>query len=130
MKKQSRDFIIGYVFNRMETSVFKELKKIPATSDVAIGECEFIPKIWFGLSCSQDVRNDINGCEKHQLKVELEKLMTDILPKYETTVVRIVPDAQYIRFDYNVISKPTVKKMTVEEIEKELGYKIEIVSDN
>lgn len=50
-----------------------------------------------------------------------------------------VPDiftdvSRYDRFDdvyyVDYISKPCVKEMTLEEIEKKLGYKVKVVSDN
>lgn len=129
MKKQTYEFIAGCVFTKMEATICKELKRIPATADVNIGNCELIPKIWFGLSSSSNHTNDITGNEKYWLKEKLEMLMEDLLPKFDTTVIKIVPDAQYIRFDYNVVKKAPVKKMTVEQIEKELGYKVEIVSE-
>lgn len=130
MKKQTYEFIAGCVFNKMETNVFEKLKQIPATEcNININSHEMIPKIWFGISSSHEVTNDITGDAKYWLKDKLEMLMADLLPKFETTIVKIVPDNQYIRFDYNVVKKVPVKKMTVEQIEKELGYKVEIVSE-
>ena len=81
------------------------------------------------MPCYSKLTNDITGDEKFWLKEKLGRLMEDVFPKFEITITKIVPDAQYIRFDYNVVKKAPVKKMTVEQIEKELGYKIEIVSD-
>ena len=69
------------------------------------------------------------GCDKMYIKKKVEDALNDLLPQFETTIIKIVPDAQYIRFDYTVVKKVTVKKMTVEQIEKELGYKVEIVSE-
>lgn len=129
MRKQTCEFIAGCVFTKMEATICKELKQIPATADVHIGSCELIPKIWFGLPCYSKLTNDITGDEKFWLKEKLERLMEDVFPKFEITIIKIVPDAQYIRFDYNVVKKNSVKKMTVEQIEKELGYKVEIVSE-
>lgn len=129
MKKQTYEFIAGCVFTKMEATICKELKRIPATADVNIGNCELVPKIWFGLTSMSKATNDITGDEKFWLKEKLEMLMEDLFPKFEITIVKIVPDAQYIRFDYNVVRKVPVKKMTVEQIEEELGYKVEIVSE-
>ena len=129
MRKQTCEFIAGCVFTKMEATICKELKRIPATADVNTGNCELIPKIWFGLPCYSKLTNDITVDEKFWLKEKLGRLMEDVFPKFEITITNIVPDAQYIRFDYNVVKKAPVKKITVEQIEKELGYKIEIVSD-
>ena len=125
MHHQSGNFIAGCLFTKMETNICKKLKQ----GATEIGDCEIIPKIWFGLTSSKSVTNDIYSCDKAWFKKKLEQTLNDLLPQFETTIVKIVPDAQYIRFDYNVIKKAPVKKMTVEQIEKELGYKVEIVSE-
>ena len=128
MTSQPIDFIVGCLFNRIETTVFKEMKN-QDTDDITIGDCEMIPKVWFGLRCNKDYTNDITGDNKHYLKSKLERVLADAMPRFDISITKIVPDAQYIRFDYNVTKKTTAKKMTVEQIEKELGYKVEIVSE-
>ena len=125
MTEQSIPFIVGYLFKSMDGSIFKHFNCHKST----LVESHCVPKIWFGLSSSSCYTNDIKGEIKHQLKIMLEKVLQDLYPELKTEVARITPEKQYIRFDFIVTPVPEVKKMTVEEIEKALGYKIEIVSD-
>ena len=125
MQKQPLDFIVGYLFSKVDMSIYKHFNVHKRN----LIDSQLVPKIWFGLSSCSSVTNDIKGELKYQMKTLLEKTLKDLYPKFETTVIRIVPEKQYIRFDFNVKPVPEVKKMTVEEIEKVLGYKIEIVSD-
>lgn len=125
MTKQPLPFIVGYLFKCMDTSIYKHFN----CHKSVLVESHCVPKIWFGLSSCSSITNDITGDYKYQLKVTLQKVLGDSYPKFETVCERIVPEKQYIRFDFKVTPIPEVKKMTVEEIEKALGYKIEIVSD-
>lgn len=127
MKEQSLDFITGYIFSKLHISIYKhmwtEYRKDPLTESFSV------PKIWFGLSSCHSTTNDIVGDKKYEMIQKLQDILNDIYPELETTCERIIPERQYIRFDFKVKYKEQTKKMTLEEIEKELGYKIEIVSD-
>ena len=125
MTERSIQFIAGYLFSKMDNSFFRVLMTKPEF----YSDSQAIPKIWFGLRCSSDPTNDIVGEIKYQLKEALEFSMTEMYPKYETKVTRIIPEKQYIRFDYTITKKEKIKKMTITEIEKELGYKIEIINE-
>lgn len=127
MKPQSIDFIVGYLFSRMNEYIFEHFN---------INQCEealvvsiSVPKIWFGLSSSHDITNDVKGVHKYAIRVLICETLTDNFPKLESCCERIVPDNQYIRFDFEVKYKEVVKKMTVTEIESILGHKIEIIGD-
>ena len=125
MTEQSIPFIVGYLFKSMDSSIFKHFD----CNKTTLVESHCVPKIWFGLSPSSCYTNDIKGEIKHQMKIMLEKVLQDLYPELKTEVVRITPEKHNIRFDFKVTPIPEVKKMTIKEIEKELGYKIEIVSD-
>ena len=125
MKKQSLDFIVGYLFKSMDTSIFKHFNCHKST----LVESHCVPKIWFGLSSCSSITNDITGDKKYELIQKLQDTLNALYPKFNTICERVVPEHQYIRFDFKVTPIPEVKKMTIEEIEKALGYKIEIVSD-
>lgn len=125
MQKQSLDFIVGYLFKSMDNSIFKHFNCHKST----LVESHSVPKIWFGLSSCSSFTNDITEDKKYELIQKLQDVLNDLYPKFNTICERVVPEQQYIRFDFKVTPIPEVKKMTVEEIEKELGYKIEIVSD-
>ena len=58
MQKQSKDFIIGYVFSRIEDKIIPLL----STNINAIEGKVQVPKIWFGLPCSKDPDNTIYDC--------------------------------------------------------------------
>lgn len=125
MTAKPLSFIAGYLFCEMDKHLFKTVFK--ESSDVKlINNSLKIPKIWFGLK-SQFY--DISDLDKHDLKAILEKSMNEMYPDWITTVTSVIPEKQYIKFEYTINNKQEkVKKMTVAEIEKELGYKIEITS--
>lgn len=125
MKKQSLDFIVGYLFKSMDTSIFKHFSCHKST----LVESHCVPKIWFGLSSCSSITNDITEDKEYELIQNLQDTLNALYPKFNTVCERVVPENQYLRFDFKVTPIPEVKKMTIEEIEKELGYKIEIVSD-
>ena len=127
MQKQPLDFIVGYVFAKMDRSIFKQFGHNDTKETLV--ESITVPKIWFGLSSCQQVTNDIKGDEKYILRENICEALNSIYPRLETICERIIPEKCYIRFDFKVKYKEQVKKMTVEEIETALGYKIEIVSD-
>jgi hypothetical protein len=127
MKSKSLDFIVGYVFAKMDRSIFKQFSHNDTKETLV--ESITVPKIWFGLSSCQQVTNDIKGDEKYVLRENICEALNSIYPRLETICERIIPEKCYIRFDFKVKYKEQVKKMTIEEIEEALGYKIEIVSD-
>ena len=131
MKAKSLDFIVGYVFAKMDRSIFKHFSNNDTVIDPTetLAESITVPKIWFGLSSCQQVTNDIKGDEKYLLRENICEALNSIYPRLETICARIIPEKCYIRFDFKVKYREQVKKMTVEEIEEALGYKIEIVSD-
>lgn len=127
MKAKSLDFITGYVFAKMDRSIFKQF----SNNDIkeTLVESITVPKIWFGLSSCQQVTNDIKGDEKYLLRENICEALNSIYPRLETICERIIPEKCYIRFDFKVKYREQIKKMTVAEVEEALGYKIEIVSD-
>ena len=127
MQKQSLDFIVGYVFARVDRAIFKHFWKYENKNELIVSI--EVPKIWFGLTSSHNITNDIVGDKKYEMILKLQDTLNALYPKLHTVCERVVPERQYIRFDFKVKYREQVKKMTVEEIERQLGYKIEIVSD-
>ena len=125
MQGKSLDFITGYVFAKMDRSIFKHFN---VRKDTLV-ESHCVPKIWFGLSSCQQVTNDIKGDEKYLLRENICEALNSVYPRLETICERIIPEKCYIRFDFRVKYREKIKKMTVAEVEEALGYKIEIVSD-
>ena len=125
MAEQPIPFIVGYLFKCVDNSIVKHFSCYKDT----LVESYSVPTIWFGSSSRSCCSDDIKGELKYQLKIMLEKVLQDWFPKFKIEVVRIIPENRFIRFDFKVTLISEVKKMTIEEIEKSLGYKIEIVSD-
>lgn len=128
MQKQSLDFIIGYVFARVDRALFKHFWKYENKEELKVSI--EVPKIWFGLPSHNNITNDITGNDKYGMIQKLNDTLNDLYPKLDSICEKITPEKQYLKFHFRVKYKEQIKKMTVEEIEKELGYKIEIVSDN
>lgn len=125
MAPKSMDFITGYVFCKMDRSIFKYINS--EEYQTTFTDSHAVPKIWFEGKYTKGPLNDLNDGVKANIKAILEQSLSDLYPKWETRIVSIAPERQYIRFDYVVCRKVEPKKMTVAEIEKELGYKIAII---
>lgn len=124
MQKQSKDFIIGYVFSSIECKVTSLLS---ANIDTIEGKVQ-VPKIWFGLSCSKRLDNTIQDCVSYTNP--LVKTLYDLYSKVFTYIsANLYPQEQYMIFEFKVMKEKPKKKMTLKQIEKELGYKIELISE-
>ena len=127
MKEQSLDFITGYVFARVDRAIFRHFWTYQNKNELTVS-IEVV-KIWFGLTSCSSVTNDITGDKKYELMQKLTDTLNSLYPKLDCLCEKIAPENQYLKFHFKVRFKEQVKKMTLEEIEKALGYKIEIVSD-
>jgi hypothetical protein len=127
MKEQSLEFIIGYVFSKIEKKVYEtHINKLPKTEAIEIS----IPKTWFGLRAIKDKNEDIDCFAKCILITSIKQLCLAYnteKSKYDFTMT-IEPDEQYILITIEG-KRTSPKEMTVAEIEKELGYKIKIVNE-
>lgn len=127
MQKQSLDFIVGYVFAKADRGIFKHFWTYENKNELLVSVD--VPKIWFGLPSHNNITNDISGDKKYELIQKLTDTLNDLYPKLDSICEKITPEKQYLKFHFRVKYKEQIKKMTVEEIEKALGYKIEIVSE-
>ena len=127
MQIQSSDFIVGYVFARVDKAIFKHFWTYEHKNELIVSI--EVPKTWFGLTSCSSVTNDITGDKKYALIQELTDTLNSLYPKLDSVCEKITPENQYLKFYFRVKYKEQVKKMTIEEIEEALGYKIEIVSD-
>ena len=124
MQKQSKDFIVGYVFSSIERKVTSLLSADVYTIE---GKVQ-VPKIWFGLPCNKDPDNTIYDCLSYTNP--LVKTLHDLYPKVLTYFeVNICPREQYLIFEFKAMREEPKKKMTLGQIEKELGYKVELISE-
>ena len=124
MQKQSKDFIIGYVFSSIERKVTSNLS---ANIDTIEGKVQ-VPKIWFGLPCSKRLDNTIQDCVSYTCPIvkTLHDLYSKVFTYFE---VNICPREQYLIFEFKVMREEPKKKMTLKQIEKELGHRIELISE-
>lgn len=124
MKEQSMDFNIGVIFSCIERAYVKRIK-----SDIEkYVDTVSIPKVWFGL---RPLNIDfLSSFQVSELMQRLNSILEDLTEKskFKIQVSAVLSNRQYIDIEY-AITKKSAKKMTVEEIEKALGYKIEIVSE-
>ena len=124
---KQRDFILGYIFGKVEKDILKGF----INKDKEVHSSVQVPKAWFGLRPVTDIAVNLALVQRDAYKMEL----LDILDSYNTDQrkykyeIIIRPDKQYIKFDFHGYYVESVKEMTVEQIEKELGYKIKIVAD-
>ena len=124
MQKQTKDFIVGYVFSSIEHKITPLLY---TNIDGIEGKVQ-VPKIWFGLSCSKDPDNTIYNCASYTCPIV--KTLHDLYSKVFTYfLVNLYPKEQYMIFEFKVMKEEPKKKMTLGQIEKELGYKIELISE-
>lgn len=121
MGKQSLDFICGVIHE----SMMRTICNTSSTFEHIGASCN-IPKVWFGLPCSKSEDITLDDCTQRHFNYKLTKMSEELLPNKKVTWY-FRPFAQYIEIKYIIERLP--KKMTVAEIEKELGYKIEIVSE-
>ena len=131
-KVKSSDFIAGYCYKSIEystakgTNAFKDIPEDGFASNIAF------PKVWVGGNPKEDISNTC-------FRLKLEDVMQSITDAFVSTFgsklqfIASWGDYEYakahITINYRVV-KQLPKKMTVAEIEKKLGYKIEIVSED
>ena len=127
MKEQNKEFLAGYIFAEIQRVVYKQIKKNPKTIN-KINDFVLVPKIWFGLKCDKNIDNFISEGVRFTLLNILYDVLKDLFPKWESIEITCQPHQQYVRFDFTMI-RQVPKKLTVEEIEKKLGYKIEIIPE-
>lgn len=121
IRNMGKDWINGYIFSWLETK-YKDAIKCHADDFVLAVS---IPKSWFGLQgimsdtvClpDDDIREYIN---------ELEDVASVLCKKWRIKEIEMLPDQQYMTL--HAIFERKVKRLTKEQIEKLLGYEIEIV---
>jgi hypothetical protein len=114
---KSINFIIGYTFGKIQQFWLGMCFK----NHQFDGSVVVVPKSWFGLfeDCSEPYRKIIQN---------VETLFNDLVNNYNISF-DIKETDNDVGFHYIIRKLPDVKKMTVADIEKELGYKIEIISE-
>ena len=126
-KKKSLDFIIGYVYSKIEKKIFSaHVNKLSKIEPLYIS----IPKIWYGLRPIKDKAEDVDCFDRSVSLTSMKQLCLAYnteKSKYEFNL-SMEPDEQYIIITIEG-KRISPKEMTIAEIEKELGYKIEIIPE-
>ncbi len=130
-KVKSSEFIAGYAYKSIEyncsvnTQGLRDIPQEGYSNDVVF------PKVW------------VSGVHKSVIDTSFSLKMDDVIAriisafystfssKYATLVVSwgtYDKQPNHVQIQYKLL-KSSPKRMTVEQIEKELGYKVEIVSE-
>ena len=129
IKQQTTEFIEGYVFSRFEKYIIEALIKCGKEIHAKVR----VLKSWFGLRAVKNPDIYISEDIENKLKSDLISTVSgfNTLEKSYNYDILTEPDSQYILFTLTgTFIEPVKKEMTIEEIEKELGYKIKIVGEN
>ena len=124
---KSHEFIEGYIYSEVESTLIRAFVDKETRWDRTVT----IPKSWFGLRATQNESVMLTEHEQSKLRIELKDIlcqMNNDIRSYEYTVI-FRPYKQYVQIDVEGVRVEHVKEMTIEQIEKELGYKIKVVSD-
>ena len=130
-KVMSSDMIAGYAFKSVEYSTAKATDAFRNIPEEGVASEVVVPKVWVG-----GVHRDSIDSLPFRLKMEdvMQTLTDAFVAMYGEQLLLVANWEEYhhqnahIVINYRVM-KHSPKKMTVAEIEKKLGYKIEIVSD-
>lgn len=131
-KVKSSDFLAGYCYKSIvhstakETNAFKDIPEDGYVSDVVF------PKAWVGGKSKEDISNT---CFRLKMEDVMQSITNAFVSTFSSKLQLIASWTEYenaeshISINYRVV-KQLPKRMTVAEIEKKLGYKIEIVSED
>lgn len=129
IEKQSLEFITGYIFSKVENHIIRA--HVNKTERINIPYV-YVPKSWFGL---RPIKSELENISLGT-RAEIENSLGALCQKYNTDQATYhfsfytKADQQYILFIVEGVRMPAAKEMTIEEIEKELGYKIKIIGEN
>ncbi len=128
---KTSEFIAGYCYKSIENATAKGTKAFKEIPDDGFVSEAVFPKVWVGGV-------PLANIELTPFRLKMEEVMQSVTNAFESVfgnnlqLIASWTDYEYakahISINYRVVKKMP-KKMTVAEIEKKLGYKIEIVSD-
>lgn len=122
MKQQTTEWILGYLFAHQERKLVKYLNN--PTKGIQF-TCA-VPTLWFGIGANPRTESLLSIVDNlNTISTKLDKTLHDCLPgiNTETTWTR---NKQYIEFVTTIVIR---QKLTVEDIEDLLGFRIEIISN-
>lgn len=123
---QSTDFNAGVIYNTIERKFVNDMLRESDTSilrySLSIPAIQLMPKN-YGFTTAED---DII---RATIKTVVDSFKAVYGEKFHLEIYQWTRAKQYYVFYYEVTRKDTYKEMTVEEIEKALGYKIKVVGN-
>ena len=123
MFTQTQDWIVGYLFAKVEPHIIKQEEKI--NKDV------YVPKFWFPElhNSSRSKLNVLSYEAKTEYASKLMKLLDEFTVRGQkmSYTITIEPYEQYMLCRINGELPPKYKEMTVQQIEEALGYKIKVI---
>ena len=125
---KSHEFIEGYIFSEAESTLLEAFAK----KKEKFSKTVTVPKSWFGLRATAQEYIMLPEHEQSKLRLELKEIlcqMNSTIRAYEYEIT-FSPYLQYVRINIEGTYIQPVRKMTLEQVEEELGYKIEIVGEN
>ena len=126
--RQDIRFIEGYVYAKIEKLplLFSEKRKERGILSMCIDTS--IPKKWFGLT-GEAIKYDTAMPRFDDTQAILNYILFRLkmtFSKYDF-IGHVEPNKQYVKFVFTVKLRP--KNMTLSDIERELGYPINIIAD-
>ena len=137
MKNMGMDFIVGYAFNTLERKIIKALKEDENKSDLeksrAYSVNVSIPLQWFGEydvnKMTQKSKEDIAvwGGSVRDVTCRLKDIYADTAfgRNFKIDIYSNLSDGRYVNIVMDM--RRNLKELTIEELEKIVGYPFKIV---
>lgn len=125
---KNSSFIEGYLYAKMEKLPlqFEEKRKSDGIKNMLTYAC--IPKAWLGVyETEQEYNEGIPRIDLVQSIAENLKFYLSMTYHNHTFDINFVPDKQYVRFIVKVKLAP--RNMTLSDIEKALGYPVNLICE-
>lgn len=132
VKWKTADFIAGYVYRAIEYIAANNTNCFLSVPDSGFAGDVCFPKVWVGGKHNEDVENSAFGIKMEDV---MQKLTDAFVAAYGQHLQLLASWEEYaygranIVINYRILKREP-RKMTVNEIEKALGYKVEIVSED
>lgn len=129
---QSIDFNAGIIYNQIDKLAIKVLTgadSISSSGYVSLPCIQVFPRDLLGISIS---RNYIATADKERIIAEIKHAVINQFDAvYGSHLTLVFNDwnyeKQYVLMTFTISKKEKYKEMTIEDIEKALGYKVKII---
>lgn len=121
--KQEEAWIDGYIFSNLEKRYLKAIKDKEDSFRMEID----IPKSWFGLQATTSESVTLDPTAINRYVTEMEDMATVLCRRWRVLESKIYPNMQYMRVC--LLMDRAIPRLTKSQIEKLLGYEIEIIQE-